>query len=143
MRSHPVRFPRYVDDIVSKKRTLMHIPIAGDVATRISVDSAETIELPHEPFEVGDIIEFHNGDWKPNRTPPRVLIGTVVAASVVALEVNDADLPLLNVETAVEYLERWDSLMPDSPASLRPQVWRVEWVYGYVPPAISDWALSG
>lgn len=127
IRSHEITFPRFAEDILSHKRTLMHILFG----------------YQGEPFRVGDRLLLFNHTTKGHRLP-RCPFGTIVSADLIELRLQDSDLPLLNVATVAEYFTRWDALHPEAPAATFPKVWRIEWAYGSLrtdddPP---EWSLA-
>lgn len=156
---HEVTFSRYESDVLTRKRTLVHLPYviqttlfsarhdqhaqkrlemmaAADGIVSEHGETADAIRcfvprmVATKRYQVGDRIVFINKEWSLGGLPARVMFGTLIGVSLGPLSVADEDLPKLNAESAETYLDRWDKLFPTMPASMRPIVWRLEWIYG-------------
>ena len=125
IRVHDMTFPRFVEDIVSGKRTLAHMVASFHHIDPLpsSTDSAHRV---FEEFMVGDLLLLCPRGGRDQR---RRIISVISKVRLCPLEVTEADAALLAVPSATEYLERWDQLHPQLPAALRPIVWRLEWRY--------------
>lgn len=121
MLRHEIRFPRYDEDIKTKKRTLFHW-----LTDNIRV--GDTLYLITDP-------RF-----------PRANFAKITKVTKVQLcDLNPEDLVMLNVEDAATYLARWDAVHPDNLSSSNPTVYRIEFEYGRPqdgddPP---EWSLAG
>lgn len=105
---HEIRFPRYHDDINSEKRTLLHVPMEGQI------------------YSVGDGLRLLAAPGF-----PRCKIGVLTNVHQVHLLAElDADLGKLGGIDRADYLARWDALHPDLPSEADPVVWRIEFRYG-------------
>jgi hypothetical protein len=117
MAMYKLECPRWEEDIVSRRRTLIHLP------------STPTDIEPR----VGDsIIAF------PYRAPgPRVMIEIVEVSAVPLCESSLGDWTLLNLpadDSGVQaYRTRWDATNPDLPWETNPIVWRVVFRYLHEP----------
>lgn len=144
MPEYVIVFPRWTDDIVSKRRTLVHLPVIYD---------GEYRKGPR--FRVGQTLML---------TPLRQLwdcwaeITSVDRVQLLdSLAAGDEDWILLNlapIGVAMEfpdreraranYWKRWDSTNPTLPCSGNPMVWRV--VFKYLPERPErdrDWCIAG
>jgi hypothetical protein len=108
MACHSVVFPRFQEDVASKKRTLYHEPLGETGGLEVG---DRLILTPHENF-------------------PRGVATVVTAIDRVRLkELPEADLEKLAVGSREEYLSRWDAAFPHESSSEDPQVWRIEFRY--------------
>jgi len=123
---HEVNFPRYHDDIMLEHRTLFHVLGEDAVAT---------------PFNVGDGLRLRAAPGY-----PRCKVAVVKNVDRVPLcPIGDDDLRRLNVPDAAAYLARWDALHPEVPSSGNPEVWRIEFEYGWKDGSTPDppeWSLA-
>lgn len=118
--NHAIRFPRHAEDLYTKKRTLFHSLLDGDI---ISVGDGLLL-CAHPNF-------------------PRVLTAVITKVDQVKLcDLTAEDLVLLNVDDAASYLARWDELHPEALSSQNPMVYRIEFQYGSVIPD-PEWCLAG
>lgn len=98
-------FPRYREDIDSRRRTLFHSCEEHSVGGRLIL--------------VG------------NENSPRGYSATITSAMRVRLrQLDAADLEKLGGVTADEYLARWDAGNPQCLSVGDPEVWRIEFKYG-------------
>ncbi len=103
----PVVFPRYAEDLETKKRTLYH-----------SVDT---------PWEIGQYLILTS-----HRQALRGIPAEVTSVIQVKLrDLSEEDLVKLGGITAKEYLARWDAAFPEHASNTDPLVWRIEFKYGY------------
>lgn len=114
---HEIEFPRYRDDVMTQRRTLLHVPVDD-----------------HYPaWTVGDDLHLLAAPGY-----PRCAVGVVThVGQVRLLDGIDADLPKLCAGRD-EYLSRWDALHPDLSSARDPVVWRIEFRYAD-PPA---WSMA-
>ena len=112
MAHYPIVFPRYREDIESKRRTLFHLP-ENDPGKPDVLD--EMVITAHENF-------------------PRGIAAVVTNVSLVVLsDISDSDLDKLGGVTKEEYFQRWDGLFPTDLVVSNPKVWRIEFEYGHLP----------
>lgn len=112
MAHYPIVFPRYQEDVESKRRTLFHLPESDTGRPNVS---DEMVITPHENF-------------------PRGKAAVVTDVSLVELaSLPDADLEKLGGVSREEYFQRWNALFPDNQLPSNPKVWRVEFSYGRLP----------
>jgi hypothetical protein len=139
---HRIRFPRYVDDIVSERRTLFHMPVgivcscSGDPA---DPDYTRSQRCKVHVWTVGDEIRLLDPD------SPRCKIGVLIdVRQVRLLAVLDVDLTKLGQPERASYLASWDALHPDCRRSTDPVVWRIEFRYGIEedPKDPPEWSLA-
>ncbi len=106
--THEVRFPNYLDDVGSERRTLFHVPVVED-----------------QSWAVGDcLLLFAALSFSPGK------VGTLTNVRQVRLLAElDADLARLRAASRSEYLARWDALHPRLPSVDDPTVWRIEFRY--------------
>jgi hypothetical protein len=102
-----VVFPRYAEDVSTKKRTLYH-----------SVDT---------PWDVGQHLILTPHHNFPRGTPAKVTNVTQVKLK----DLSEEDLLKLGGITAEEYLARWDAAFPEHSSNTDPLVWRIEFKYNY------------
>src|SRR5512142_2134199 len=102
-------FPYWERDILTKKRTLYHMP--GD-----------TVFVPTP----GSLLRlFDSSDrWREG------LYATVAQVSSYHFQdMSDEDLQKLCVSSKREYAQRWDAMHPETPFADNPLVWRIEFSY--------------
>lgn len=106
--SHAVRFPRYNEDINTRKRTLFHVLV------------------DNEEWAVGDDLRLGIA----NSNFLCIQVGVLTDVRQVHLLADlDADLAKLGNVDRDMYLASWDQTHPDRLASSDPLVWRVEFRY--------------
>lgn len=123
MKTHEVHFPRY-DDVNSRRRTLLHMPVGVDA----------------EAWEVGDVLRLIA---HPNF--PRCAVAVLTDVRQVRLLAElDADLDKLGKIDREGYLASWDALHPEQSSADDPQVWRIEFRYGDADsqPDPPEWSLA-
>lgn len=115
MAKYKLTFPRWKEDIVSMRRTLLHLPSTpNDVIPRvgdliITVPELEAKEgVVVEVAEVSQALLGDDRDW-------RLL--------------NLAAEPGLRSVSEREYRARWDAVNPDVPWESNPTVWRIVFRY--------------
>jgi hypothetical protein len=116
MAKYQLVFPRISEDILTKKRTVVHLP-------------CDVVDVAPYEFLVGDTMEI-----VAVRGGPRVAL--VVFTDVTKCPISDCvvgDLPLLNLpENGIEaYRVRWDDTNSDASWAQSPVVWRI--VFRYLP----------
>ena len=119
---HEIRFPRYAEDVLTKKRTLFHMPTGA--------------------FAVGDGLSLCAA---PNF--PRAAAAVITKVDQARLcDLTAEDLVLLNVADAAFYLASWDTLYPELPSNSNPLVYRIEFRYGWPTDdgkPDPEWCLAG
>lgn len=121
-------FPRWEEDIATRKRTLVHLPAGESCPT------------------VGDTVRITG--WHYARG--LVLVTQVAQIRLWTTLNEDEDWALLNLprsspaldeESLLTYSARWDGAHPDAPWKSNPLVWRVE--FRYLPdPSPAEWSLA-
>jgi len=117
--THRVLFPRFSDDIVSERRTLLYAP------------------LETRDWKSGDTILMYAA---PNGIPGKQ--GVLTSVRSVALDAElDADLGKMCVPGRAEFLAHWDAAHPGMPAASNPLVCRIEFRYTPWRPD-PEWSLA-
>jgi len=109
MRTHRIVFPRWIEDVESKRRTLAHFPI---------------LPVEVQVFEPGDriLVASHHDAAAVYECEIRK------ADKVHISELEEADLVKLNT-TRETYVKRWDALHPELLFASNPRVWRLEFTW--------------
>lgn len=120
---HEVTFPRFDADIISRRRTLFHVPVENLM------------------WSVGEEIRLITRDGI-----TRCEVGILTSVRQVRLLAElDADLPMLGNVDRVLYLASWDALH-HVPSITDPTVWRIEFRYGIAAnderPDPPEWSLG-
>lgn len=123
-RHHEVHFPRYAQDINTRRRTLLHLPL----------DRADA-------WSIGDELCLLAA---PNF--PRCAVAVVTSVRWVHLLAElDDDLDKLGKVDRGTYLANWDRLHPQQTAASDPPVLRIEFAYASIPSDSDDppeWSLA-
>lgn len=125
---HEVRFPRFHDDVVTRRRTIFHMPVDGKTwtvgeALRLAADQRCPPRTWNVPFMVGVLTDVRQ---------------------VRLLAELDADLASISNVDRAAYLARWDTLHPALPSIADPIVWRIAFRYGEASdlPDPPEWGLA-
>src|SRR5690242_7179438 len=116
MAKYKLTFPRIEEDILSKKRTVVHLPCDSEELRRVT-------------FGPGDIMLICAEYAGPT-------VARITFADVMRCHIQDCiagDLALLNLpaDGLDAYRVRWDAANPDTPFEGNPLVWRI--VFHYLP----------
>lgn len=123
MARYRVQVPRWIGDIVRRRRTLLHLPVAVEVP-----------EIrPGDQLALTPPYDEENPDCMLIVTTDVVEVSKVRLADILADHGDDWGRlnlgHLSHVEARFRYSQRWDAANPEVPWETNPLVWRVVFRY--------------
>jgi hypothetical protein len=114
MAKYKLTFPRIEEDILSKRRTVVHLPCDAE-------------ELRHITFRPGDIMSI-SAEYA-GSTVARITFTDVTKCHIQDCVAGDLTLLNLPSDGLDSYRIRWDAANPDAPFEGNPLVWRIVFHY--------------
>jgi hypothetical protein len=126
MTAYRIVFPRFGEDVLSKKRTLVHVPASPDVPNIWPGDRLLIVMNERDTAGVaGEVIGVSMVKLVESPSP---LLGRIAAMGF-------DDMVRLNLmpgewaSAVVAYRQRWDATNPDALWASNPTVWRIVFRY--------------